>query len=144
MNQSEETPKESSSTLSPEFVKDLRGRLDLNQEEMAELLDVCLGTIHRWETGKSEPRDKRMHQLQVLERKVREFGGETVKNGINAWMTFAPRMIGELGASIELLLENSFSRWVDTLRSSANKMITQIPESDLQPEESDGENDSEE
>lgn len=112
--------------LTPEYIKELRERLELKQEEMAELLDVSVGTIHRWENGKVEPRPKRMRQLKLLQQKVQEFGGETVKNGLNAWLTFSPRMFGGLaGASIEMLLENSFARWVQILQKSAMKMITQ-------------------
>lgn len=119
-------PEESQATISPDSIKKLREQLDLQQDEMAELLDVSVGTIHRWETGKAEPRERRKRQLRVLKAKVEEFGGETVSSGINAWLTFAPRMMGGLaGASIEMLLENSFSRWIDILQKSATKMITQ-------------------
>lgn len=37
------------------LVKDLRSKLMLSQEEMAELLNVSLVSINRWENGKHEP-----------------------------------------------------------------------------------------
>lgn len=119
--------------LAPEEIKDLRNRLGMNQDEMAELLDVSVGTIHRWEKGKTQPRAKRMKQLKILRQKVSEFGGDTVKHGLEAWLTFSPKMIGGLaGASVEMLLQNSFARWVEILQNSANEMITQssFPPSD--------------
>lgn len=126
--------------LTPEQIKDLRNRLGMNQDEMAELLDVSVGTIHRWEKGKTQPRAKRMKQLKILRQKVSEFGGDTVKHGLEAWLTFSPKMIGGLaGASVEMLLQNSFARWVEILQKSANEMITQ---SSFSPNDSNRDEDS--
>lgn len=125
--------------LTPERIKQLRERLNMSQDEMANLLDVSVGTIHRWEQGKTTPRPRRRKQLKLLEDKVSDFGGETVKHGIEAWLTFSPGMMRDLsGASVEMLMENSFNRWVDVLRQSANQFITQTSEI-YQPEEEDEE-----
>jgi DNA-binding XRE family transcriptional regulator len=37
------------------LVKKLRKKLILSQQELAELLEVSLSSINRWETGKHEP-----------------------------------------------------------------------------------------
>ncbi len=51
-------------------VKRLRERLGLSQQELATRLGVHAATIHRWESGKSEPIKPYMEKLEALERRA--------------------------------------------------------------------------
>lgn len=48
------------------IVKHLRNKLMLSQEEMAELLNVSLVSINRWENGKCEPTIKAKRKIIKL------------------------------------------------------------------------------
>jgi type I restriction enzyme M protein len=50
------------------LVKELRGRLDLTQSELASRLKVSLPTINRWESGRSEPDALALHTLEQFAR----------------------------------------------------------------------------
>ncbi len=54
-------------------VKELRQRLLVSQEELAQILGVSFATVNRWETGKHEP-------TISAKRKIRDL---CKKNGIN-------------------------------------------------------------
>ena len=65
--------------IDPERVKRLRQRLGLSQQQLAERLGVTLGSISRWELGKSGPIKPYLEKLEALERQVeRQQGGKGV------------------------------------------------------------------
>lgn len=41
--------------MTPDAIKQLRGRLHLTQEAFARILGVSFATVNRWENGKAEP-----------------------------------------------------------------------------------------
>lgn len=47
----------------PDWVRDVRKRLKLNQTEFADYLGVTPSTIHRWETGRVWPFGEVYHRL---------------------------------------------------------------------------------
>ena len=51
------------------FVKSLRERLKLTQQDLAQQLGVSLATISRWEHGHNRPSKLARRQLERLERK---------------------------------------------------------------------------
>ncbi len=48
------------------LVKELRVKLILSQQELADLLDVSFASINRWETGKHEPTIKVKRKIVEL------------------------------------------------------------------------------
>ena len=60
--------------IDPERVKRLRQRLGLSQQQLAERLGVTLGSISRWELGKSGPIKPYLERLEALERQVERQG----------------------------------------------------------------------
>ncbi|HPM10899.1 MAG TPA: helix-turn-helix transcriptional regulator [Paludibacter sp.] len=48
------------------LVKELRVKLILSQQELADLLNVSFASINRWETGKHEPTIKVKRKLNEL------------------------------------------------------------------------------
>lgn len=48
------------------LVKDLRDKMILSQNELAELLGVSFTTVNRWETGRHEPTIKVKRKLVDL------------------------------------------------------------------------------
>ncbi len=52
--------------FSPEELKKLRERLDLSQQELAELIEVSPITISSWETGKSSPRQASRERIEAV------------------------------------------------------------------------------
>ena len=48
------------------LVKELRTRLIITQEELAELLGVSFASINRWERGKHEPTTKMKRKIVEL------------------------------------------------------------------------------
>lgn len=55
------------------LVKELRKKLIITQEELAELLGVSFASINRWETGRFEPTMKIKRKLVPL---FKEYGIE--------------------------------------------------------------------
>ena len=47
-------------------IKDLREKLLISQDELADLLDVSIQTVNRWENGKHEPTIKAKRKLKKL------------------------------------------------------------------------------
>lgn len=47
-------------------IKDLREKLLISQDELANLLDVSIQTVNRWENGKHEPTIKAKRKLKKL------------------------------------------------------------------------------
>lgn len=47
-------------------IKDLREKLLISQDELANLLDVSIQTVSRWENGKHEPTIKAKRKLKKL------------------------------------------------------------------------------
>lgn len=52
-------------------IKDLRTKLELSQEKMAQVLGVSLLTVSRWENGKSKPSQMAIYRLKELQRAKR-------------------------------------------------------------------------
>ena len=52
--------------MSPQEVKLLRGRLGMNQEDMARALGVTVFTVSRWETGRRQPSPLAVRALKDL------------------------------------------------------------------------------
>ena len=50
-------------------VKELRGKLMLDQQEFADLMAVDKGTISRWERGKQRPKAVHLRRMARLSRK---------------------------------------------------------------------------
>lgn len=50
----------------PEAILNLRAKLDLSQEEVANLLGVSFTSVNRWENGKHEPTKIAKVKLQKL------------------------------------------------------------------------------
>lgn len=48
------------------LVKEIRDKLIITQEELADLLDVSFASINRWETGKHEPTTKIKRKILEL------------------------------------------------------------------------------
>ena len=48
------------------LVKELREKLIITQQELAELLEVSFSSINRWETGKHEPTIKVKRKIVEL------------------------------------------------------------------------------
>lgn len=55
-----------------ERLTELKQELDINQGELAELLDVAGGTVWSWETGNTTPSKKNLQSIRELEKKSRE------------------------------------------------------------------------
>ena len=55
-------------------VKELRERLGLSQEGLARLLNVSTGSVHRWESGRSNPLPVVIEKLEALEREAERKG----------------------------------------------------------------------
>ncbi len=47
-------------------IKELREKLLISQDELADLLDVSIQTVNRWENGKHEPTIKAKRKLKKL------------------------------------------------------------------------------
>ncbi|MHB8148037.1 MAG: N-6 DNA methylase, partial [Vulcanimicrobiaceae bacterium] len=56
----------SKNAISATFVRDLRDRLGLTQEQLARHLDVSFATVNRWEGGLSFPRQSVLKRLETL------------------------------------------------------------------------------
>ena len=50
-----------------EEIKEIRKKLNINQNQLAKALGVSFSTISRWETGQSSPNDTQMEQLEALQ-----------------------------------------------------------------------------
>ena len=48
-----------------ELVRNMRKRALLSQEEFAELLNLSVGTINRWENGKTKPNITAMKKIKT-------------------------------------------------------------------------------
>jgi DNA-binding transcriptional regulator YiaG len=51
-------------------IKQLRKKLELTQQELADLIGVNRITVHRWECGKKKPSNLARRQLQRLQEKA--------------------------------------------------------------------------
>lgn len=49
-----------------ELVRNMRKRALLSQEEFAELLNLSVGTINRWENGKTKPNITAMKKIKAF------------------------------------------------------------------------------
>lgn len=49
-------------------IRDMRLRLGLTQQQLAERVGTVVATIHRWETGKANPSPLAQRALRDLER----------------------------------------------------------------------------
>ena len=63
--------------MSPEEIKDIRVRLEMSQQALAELVGVSLNTVNRWERGHTRPLRMARRRLEELASKARR---ETKKN----------------------------------------------------------------
>jgi DNA-binding XRE family transcriptional regulator len=52
--------------ISPEEIREVRFKLNLSQDDIAELIGVSRISIHRWETGKTKPSKFLLKQLKNL------------------------------------------------------------------------------
>ena len=48
-----------------ELIRNMRKRALLSQEELAKLLNVSVGTINRWENGKTKPNITAMKKIKA-------------------------------------------------------------------------------
>lgn len=48
-------------------IKKIRDKLGLSQEKLAQKLGVTLGTINRWEKGKSTPSPLALDRLKLMQ-----------------------------------------------------------------------------
>ena len=54
--------------MSPEDIKRLRSRLGFSQQQLATVIGVSVGSVHRWETGTTKPirlAVRRLHELEA-------------------------------------------------------------------------------
>jgi putative transcriptional regulator len=52
-------------------IKELRKKLNMTQQELADKLGVAPFTVRRWESGKARPSPLAKRQLARLERKIK-------------------------------------------------------------------------
>src|SRR3546814_13461074 len=52
-------------------IRQLRARLNLSQEELADRLNVSYATINRWEAGKSKPQRAQRDAIEALASEIR-------------------------------------------------------------------------
>ena len=64
----------------PDILKQLRARLGLSQEELANKLGVAFSTLNRWENGRSAPRGKTKQAIADL---MAEVGFDSSRTGSN-------------------------------------------------------------
>lgn len=64
----------------PDILKQLRAKLELSQEELANRLGVAFSTLNRWENGKSTPRGKAKQAIADL---MAEVGFDSSMTGSN-------------------------------------------------------------
>jgi len=57
---------EKGKALTPEQVRDIRGKLGLSQKELAAKLGVSANSVCNWETGKTTPRGKSIEKLPAM------------------------------------------------------------------------------
>jgi len=57
---------EKGKALTPEQVRDIRGRLGLSQKELAAKLGVSANSVSNWETGSTTPRGKSIEKLLAM------------------------------------------------------------------------------
>jgi transcriptional regulator with XRE-family HTH domain len=50
----------------PSMIRDLRNRLHLSQEQLAQRLNVSFATVNRWENGRAEPQGSARQALDAL------------------------------------------------------------------------------
>ena len=60
--------------IDPERVKRLRDRLGLTQQQLADRLGVTVGSVSRWELGKSGPIKPYLEKIEALERRAEREG----------------------------------------------------------------------
>ena len=64
----------------PDILKQVRAKLELSQEELANRLGVAFSTLNRWENGKSAPRGKAKQAIADLMADVGFDSSRTVSN----------------------------------------------------------------
>src|SRR6266550_2111724 len=52
--------------MSPDQIKELRGRLQMSQQAFAAALGVSFATVNRWENGKATPQADRIQRMRML------------------------------------------------------------------------------
>ncbi len=52
--------------MTPTEIKDIRVKLGVSQEKLAQLIGVSFGTINRWERGISKPSNLAMEKIKEL------------------------------------------------------------------------------
>lgn len=57
-------------------VRELRDRLIMTQAELAQAVGVTVGSIARWEAGRSKPTPLAVRQLEALAKKADKLSGE--------------------------------------------------------------------
>ncbi|NGX45156.1 MAG: hypothetical protein K940chlam2_00299 [Chlamydiae bacterium] len=55
-----------SNDCTPTFIKEMRLRLSMTQEELAQKLGVSFTSVNRWENGQTKPSKLARKQLQLL------------------------------------------------------------------------------
>lgn len=60
--------------MTPQEIRELRSELEINQYELAELVDATQPTVWRWENGKATPPDSKVAIMKQLRERAREKG----------------------------------------------------------------------
>ncbi len=63
----------------PGFIKSIRQKLGVSQEELAQRLGVSFTSVNRWENGQTKPSKLARRQLDILCKKI-----EKLKNPVGA------------------------------------------------------------
>lgn len=58
--------------LISQWIKELRYKHGLAQEDLAGLLDVDVTTVQRWESGKHKPNARHLYRMQLLEARLND------------------------------------------------------------------------
>lgn len=73
----------------PEAISTIRKNLGLSQEGLSKKIGVSFTTINRWESGKSLPRNGKIHKVEKLLKKATIFSG--VKEDATEYYSIEPR-----------------------------------------------------
>ena len=68
--------------MTEEYLREIRRRLGLSQEELARLLNVSCATVNRWEQGKNKPSRLALQNIDAFcrERKLPPMSGKGESN----------------------------------------------------------------